>query len=113
MVTFLTNSSSSFDYVPYASTVVFELMYLAECVERIPAGQPANECYGVNMIFNGKPLYFQDQGCTGSGFSPDGYEYSGCTYDEFTTMITNLWYSGPHADDLDFACMQTPQPSDI
>ena len=59
-------------------------------------------------MFNGEPMYLDD--CTGDGFSADK---TGCTYDEFTTYLNKIWYSGPEKDDLDFACLQKPQPSDI
>ena len=58
-------------------------------------------------MFNGEPLYFDD--CTGDGFSTS---LTGCTYDEFTTYMNKIWYSGPEKDDLDFACEQTVGTSD-
>lgn len=41
-----------FDWVTYASTVIFELKYSEQCL----AGANADEsCFGVSVIFNGKP----------------------------------------------------------
>lgn len=84
-----------FDWVPYASQVVFELKYSAKCV----AETPSEDCFGVSVLFNGRPQLFD--GCTGDHFTLEG-----CSYPEFRAYIDSVWYSGAHADDLDAACFQ-------
>ena len=94
MMVFLTQNKTSFDYVPYASQVIFELKYSEECVRSRHAGE---NCFGVSVAFNGEPLTFP--GCTGDGFAD-----TGCKYEEFKQYISSIWYSGPYSDDLDKAC---------
>ena len=90
MMVVLTQSKTSFDYVPYASQVIFELKYSADCMD-------SSHCFGVSVAFNGEPMTFP--GCTGDGFTE-----TGCRWDEFKEYISSIWYSGAHADDLDAAC---------
>lgn len=82
-----------FDWVPYASTVVFELKYQESCVKL----GGAEECFGVSVIFNGRPQLFK--GCTGDLFTLEG-----CKWTEFEAYLKNVWYSGPSADNLNTAC---------
>jgi len=83
-----------FDWVGYASTVLFELKYSEECV----ASDSADEnCFSVSVIFNGKPQLFD--GCTGDNFTLEG-----CKFPEFLDYVNSRWYSGPSAPDLDAAC---------
>ena len=82
-----------FEWVPYASTVTFELKYQASC---LTAGG-ADECFGVSVIFNGRPQLFE--GCTGDLFTLEG-----CSWPEFQAYLAKIWYSGPSADDLNAAC---------
>ena len=96
MMIFLTQNKTSFEYVPYASQVIFELNYSEECVNSHQAGE---HCFGVSVAFNGEALSFE--GCTG-----DGFNETGCKYDEFKQYIASIWYSGPYSNDLDKACYQ-------
>merc|ERR1719491_1053704 len=83
-----------FDFTPYASTVFFELKYSTECL----ASDSADEnCFGVSVIFNGRPQLFD--GCSGDLFTLEG-----CKFPEFIDYIGSVWYSGPSAPDLDAAC---------
>lgn len=83
-----------FDFTPYASTVFFELKYSTECL----ASDSADEnCFGVSVIFNGRPQLFD--GCSGDLFTLEG-----CKFPEFIDYIDSVWYSGPSAPDLDAAC---------
>ena len=48
MMVWLTQKHDSFGYIPYASTVVFELMYSDACIIGKTIDQePLNSCYGV------------------------------------------------------------------
>ena len=76
MLVFLSESEESFDFVPFASQVTFELKYSASCVNGIA---PSEACFGVSVLSNGEPMSFS--ACSGDGFSEDG---TGCTYSEFT-----------------------------
>ena len=40
-----------FKWVPYASTVTFELKYSAKCVKE----NASADCFGVSVVFNGTP----------------------------------------------------------
>ena len=40
-----------FKWVPYASTVTFELKYSAQCVKE----NASADCFGVSVVFNGTP----------------------------------------------------------
>ena len=93
MMVFLTQNKTSIEYIPYASQVIFELKYDEECVK----STKDEKCFGVAINFNGEAWTFP--GCTG-----DGVNSTGCKYDEFKEYISSIWYSGPHADDLDAAC---------
>ena len=96
----MTGSKESFNYIPFASQVTFELLYSAPCVADSSLWVNAGEdCFGVSVRFNGEPMELP--GCTGDGFSEDG---TGCTYSEFKQSMDSIWYSGPDADDLDKAC---------
>ena len=55
-----------YKYIPYASTVVFEVKYSANCLAK--GGQ--EECFGVSVSFNGEPLLFD--GCKGDTFTLEG-----------------------------------------
>ena len=101
MMVFLTQSKESFDYIPYASQVTFELKHSSQCV----AGGRGLECFGVSVLFNGEPMTF-DQ-CSGDGFSTDG---SGCTWREFKHFMDSIWYSGKFKRDLNKACGQEYVP---
>ena len=79
-------------WIPYASTVTFELKYSSKCLK--DENNASENCFGVSIISNGKPLDFKE--CTG-----DLFTLHGCSYPEFLAMIKSRWYSGPHADDLD------------
>lgn len=74
-----------FDWVPYASQVVFELKYSEECLASADADE---NCFGVSVIFNGRPQLFE--GCTGDLFTLEG-----CKFPEFLDYVGALWYSGP------------------
>ena len=97
MMVFLTQSKESFDYIPYASQVTFELKHSPKCV----ADGAGLECFGVSVLFNGEPMKF-DQ-CSGDGFSTDG---TGCTWREFKHFMDSIWYSGKFKHDLNKACGQ-------
>ena len=88
--------ATDYYWVPYASTVTFELKYSVSC---LVSDAPTESCFGVAIIFNGKPLSFP--GCSG-----DGFILEGCSFPEFLALMDTKWYSGPSADDLDAACMQ-------
>ena len=83
-----------FYWVPYASTVTFELKYSLSCLN---SDSPSVDCFGVGIRSNGAPLLF-DQ-CTGDNFSLEG-----CKWSEFENLMSELWYSGADSDDLDAAC---------
>jgi len=85
-------------WIPYASTVTFELKYSVSC---LGSDTPTEFCFGVAIISNGIPLSLP--GCSG-----DGFILEGCSFPEFLDLINSKWYSGPSADDLDAACMQNP-----
>ena len=87
-----------YDWVPYASTVTFELKYSASC---LAGATPSESCFGVAIIHNGAPLSFP--GCSGDGFTLEG-----CKFPEFLSLMGSKWYSGPGAGDLDAACFATP-----
>ena len=88
-------------WVPYASTVTFELKYSASC---LGSENPTEDCFGVSIRSNGKPLLFPE--CSGDLFTLEG-----CSYPEFLTLMQEKWYSGPKADDLDQACFEPiPEP---
>lgn len=87
-------------WIPYASTVTFELKYSARCLS--DATKASEDCFGVSVRSNGKPLAF-DGDCTGDLFTLEG-----CSYPEFKALMAKKWYSGPSADDLDAACFVTP-----
>ena len=97
MMVFLTQNETSFDYIPFASTLIFELKHSDQCLKT----GLTNSCYGVSVMFNGESLFFDE--CTGDGFSDDG---SGCTFDEFDSYMKKIWYSGLFSEDLDKACEQ-------
>ena len=86
-----------YDFTPYASTVVFEVKYSANCLAK--GGQ--DECFGVSVSFNGEPLLFD--GCSGDTFTLEG-----CSWSEFKAYIKKNWYSGASTADLDAACAQEP-----
>ena len=92
MVVWLTQNKTYFDYTPYASQVMFELNYSEKCIEETPS----ENCFGVDVIYNGETLDL----CSGSS----------CTYPAFKEYMASIWYSGPHADDLDAACFQPYNP---
>ena len=79
------------DYVIFASTITFELMYSELCVQSETA---SDECFTINVIWNGEPLLFKECGD------------SVCSYTDFKTHIGNIWYDGAFAEDLDLACTQ-------
>ena len=79
-------------WIPFASTVTFELKYSAKCLK--DTNKASENCFGVSILANGKPLDFNE--CTG-----DHFTLHGCSYPEFLDMIKSRWYSGKHADDLD------------
>ena len=74
----------------FASMISFELFSSAECL----AAAPSTECFAVELRANGKVLEFEGV-CRDKGL---------CTYPEFMTYIGSIYYSGPHADDLELAC---------
>ena len=94
-----------FYWIPYASSVVYELKYSAMCIEEKTTTNPGNleECFGVAIRLNGSPL--QLPGCTGDLFTLEG-----CKYPEFVQLIESKWYSGLYADDLNAACFQPILP---
>ena len=87
-------------WIPYASTVTFELKYSISCLA--DESRASEDCFGVSIISNGVPLRFKGD-CTG-----DLFTISGCSYPEFVALMDKKWYSGPSADDLDAACFATP-----
>ena len=91
MLTFL---AADFAWVPYASTVTFELKYSVKCLESRTA---TDACFGVSVRSNGMPLRFP--GCTG-----DNFVLEGCKWAEFKALMNEKWYDGPGAPDLDAAC---------
>ena len=85
-----------FDWIPFASQVIFELKYSEECL----ASDDADEsCFGVSVSFNGTPQLFE--GCTGDYFTLEG-----CKFPEFLAYLDSVWYSGPAAPDLNAACYE-------
>lgn len=100
----LMQSMSSFDHIPYASTVIYELKYSQTCLDQ--ATDSLDDCFGVSVAFNGTPLKFY--GCSGDGFT----EFrTGCTWKEFNDYMATIWYSGPDADNLNEACYNAYVPS--
>ena len=109
MMVFLTGTYESFDYIRYAATVTFELLYSETCVSgKNFLTLPSEECFSVSVRFDGEPLKLP--GCTGDGFSEDN---SGCSYSEFKAHMESIWYSGVDADDLDKACSQPVTDADL
>jgi len=98
----LTQTEASFDFIPYASQVIYELKYSESCME---SSTDLLECFGVSIAFNGTPLKFN--GCHGDGFTK---RRTGCKWTEFEDYMNTIWYSGVDADDLDAACMVPFKP---
>ena len=90
-----------YPWTPYASTVIFELKYSAECVANQDPSDKSADCFGVSVNFNGMPQLFE--GCTGDNFTLEG-----CTFNQFIEYVEDKWYSGPGAPDLDAACSTDP-----
>jgi len=82
----------------YAAQTVFELRYDDECVA---SAQASEDCFSVHVIFNGIDLAFKECQALANG---------GCTYAEFLTHMSNIWYDGPDSDDLNAACYQDEKP---
>jgi len=90
-MTWLQPEDLNWNNVPYASTVVLELYVDPNCsADDSPFG--SEECYYVKSRYNGLDLKLP--GCN------DKF----CAYSEFTDYMDSIWYSGPHADDLNLAC---------
>ena len=85
-------------WIPFASTITFELKYSARCLA--DKAKASEDCFGVSIISNGVPLRFLEEGCTG-----DLFTINGCSYPEFVALMEKKWYSGPSAPDLDSACI--------
>jgi len=86
--------------------VVFELKYSESCLAERDDHSSGWDCFGVGIRFNGVDYNFEKEGfCTGDGFNHQG---TGCTYREFNYHLRHIWYRGPHAPDLDFACTHRP-----
>lgn len=102
IVNMLNFLEADFKWVPFASTVTFELKYQASCLAE-PESASA-DCFGVSVRSNGNPLLFD--GCSGDNFTLEG-----CSWPEFHSLMQRLWYSGPGAPDLDAACSETPEPA--
>ena len=96
LVVWLTGDIDSFENIPFASTVTFELKYSAKCLREVKGV----DCFGVQVLFNGDPIKLK--GCTGDGFSD-----TGCLWNEFTRFLQDNWYLGKHSDNLDLACRQS------
>ena len=101
MLVWLTQDHNSFDYVPFASQVTFELKYSPECVEN----SPTEDCFGVAILYNGLPMEFPNKCAGGDGFSDD---QSGCTYTDFKQLMQSIWYKGKPVEsaNLDLACYE-------
>ena len=95
----LKQSLTAIHFIPYASTIFFELKYNQQCLDN--AETASKDCFGVGIIFNGVPQSFEEQCPGGDGFSTAN---TGCTYTDFIQFMANIWYAGPHADDLNQAC---------
>ena len=87
-------------WIQYASTVPYELLYKASCLED-ESVKGKEHCFGVKILSNGKPLDFDH--CSG-----DLFTLHGCSFPEFLDLMADKWYSGPNADDLDQACFADP-----
>lgn len=57
-----------------------------------------NECFSVAVRWNGVELGFD--ACVNSA-QADG---TGCSYDDFKSLMSGIWYNGYSASDLDEAC---------
>ena len=76
LVVWLTGDIDSFENIPFASTITFELKYSAKCLREVKS----EDCFGVQVMFNGDPIKLK--GCTGDGFSD-----TGCLWSEFTKFL--------------------------
>lgn len=92
--------AADFFWVPYSSTVTFELKYSVSCLE---SDAKSEDCFGVSVRSNGTPLLFD--GCSG-----DKFVLEGCSFPEFEALMQSKWYEGPGAPNLDAACFETPAP---
>lgn len=114
MLVWLTQDHTSFDYVPFASQVTFELQFSAKCIQkssknRLSANESETggeeECFGVQILYNGMPMRFAERCPNGSGFSTEAQK-TGCTYTEFKQFMQAIWYKGldVQTGNLDLAC---------
>ena len=98
VVNMLNFLSQDYLWVPYASTVTFELKFSVSCM-----ATPSEACFSVAVRSNGVPLLFPE--CSGDLFTLEG-----CSFTEFLALMQSKWYSGPSADELNEACFETPPP---
>jgi hypothetical protein len=70
MIVWLTGSLDSFDSIPYAASVVFELKYSETCLANKGHLSSGWDCFGVGIRINGVESSFEKEGfCTGDGFN--------------------------------------------
>ena len=85
----------------YATQISFELLYSSECLSSATASE---ECFAVQVMYNGTPLEFADV-CKENPKL--------CSYKEFIDNIESKSYRGPHADELVLACDTSIQQPEV
>ena len=90
------------DTILFAANTFFELMYDDECLQTT-----ADEsCFWVNSRWNGIDLEFGT--CSGPVHRP--LDNIGCSWSDFMSTMSTIWYSGESEDNLDEACSQAYVP---
>jgi hypothetical protein len=106
MVIWLNPSNYDMNFINYASSVVFELMYDEACLANATSRRYFNACFWVDIYHDQIALAF-DGFCSGG---KDG-SGTGCSLSDFLDMMLDKWYSDrTFGSDLDEACYRKYAP---